>query len=615
MGRGVLFKQNKIIKEEKTVKRSISKFLSAILVSAMTLTSISVPAMAAQGTSWGLGVDNQQITSYTVTAARNNPTLDVPVKVYNNTDLENYTVYVNYDPSEIRVVGVTQGDFSLATDKLESMSMNHVPDVNNIFFNGVANGTSTEAELGRIKFAYSADVARAEKLTASEATLFTLKVQLVKASPASGDRYWINFTTDEGAAMLYSEDNTTSSSTAYDGYIAITATQGGSGGGGGGGGGSPSRVTTTTTTTSATEATEATTKTQTHEPVSVEITNADGGTVVINPPVDRDSSKGNFTDLDGYDWAKDSIQKLAELGIISGVGDGLFGPGLPCKRCDFAILINRALGVQTEITKNFTDNVDQSKYYYTDCAMGYSAGILSGYGDNNYKPENYCTREEMFVLTAKTLEYLGEDVTSTSLDVNNKYTDVADISWWSAPYCAYLTDKQIVNGNTDGTVNPDAYITRAEMAVMIDKDYEYAIEVLNKAMQNAAAANQQIIDEGAYGETTHVDDDGQTLVVTQELLVEMSAKLTEYADIVTPEGQELTGDAKTEFDEAIAEVKAIAEQVKTEIAEDQLDDVNSDILGTATRLYELATNNSFSVDYQTGFDELKAIAAEGVQKN
>lgn len=613
---------NKFIKEEKIVK--IKKILSAVLASAMVVTSLSVPTFASTA-GWGMGFENEQIESYTVSEAKQQPEVTVPVKIFNNKDTENYTVYVNYNPSELMVVGATAGDFSLSSEELMSMSVNHTPAAGNPGFAGLAaDGIKTEAQLGRIKFSYSASVKNAASATAEEVTAFNLTFKVVEPDPITGDKYHVSLSYDD--AVVYGSDFTTSSTEVANGYIAITATQGGgSTGGGGGGGGTPSKPVTPTSATNATEAPEPEAPTTgpadnkepvtTAPPFSVEITTPSGDKITITPPTIRDPEKGNYTDLLNHPWAQAAIQKLAELGILSGVGDGLFGPGLPCKRCDFAIIINRVLGVNCEITKNFTDNVDQSKYYYNDCAMGYSAGILSGYGDNNYKPENYCTREEMFVLTAKTLEYLGEDVTSTSLEVNNKYSDVADISWWSAPYCAFLTNAGIVNGNADGTINPDAYITRAEMAVMMDKDYDYALNVLQTLLKTAAESNQEILDEGAYGETTHVDDNGQTLVVTQELLVEMSAKLTEYANSLAESGAKLTGDDKKEFDDAVAEAATVAEKVLTEIPEGELDDVNSDILGIATRLYELANNNSFTVDFQTAFDELKTIAAEGVEKN
>ena len=176
---------------------------------------------------------------------------------------------------------------------------------------------------------------------------------------------------------------------------------------------------------------------------NINIVTPDGTEVKVNVPKDVVNSDVDFSDLGNYGWAKDYINKLAELGIVTGTEDGIYSPELGCKRGDFAILINRTLGLQVTPTKNFSDN-EEGKYYYNDVRMGYTAGILSGYGDNTYKPEKYCNRDEMFVLVAKTLEYLGVDVTSTPTSVNNKYNDVADVAWWSAPYLAFLTQEGIV---------------------------------------------------------------------------------------------------------------------------------------------------------------------------
>ncbi len=261
-----------------------------------------------------------------------------------------------------------------------------------------------------------------------------------------------------------------------------TTSGGGSNSGPGGGGGRGPQKTTATTTTE--EAVEATTSSR----PSVDVSDGIG----FKPPVDKIPNFTGFDDLGNYPWAEGAINKLAELGIISGIADRTYGPALPCRRCDFAILINRTLGVTVNSTpKNFYDNEETSKYYYNDVLVGYNAGILSGYGNNYYKPEQYCTREEMAVLVAKSYEWLGLDVTSTDLSVNNKYTDVANISWWSAPYVAYLTDQGVLNGNTDGTLLPQNFINRAEMAVMMSKVYDDALDMYNDKVAEAEAAKAE----------------------------------------------------------------------------------------------------------------------------
>ena len=273
-----------------------------------------------------------------------------------------------------------------------------------------------------------------------------------------------------------------------------------SSGGGGGGGGSKGTIITTNspTETTTTKSDDNTGKPTTTKPSdknvitynndgSVSIVTPDGTSVRVKIPTEVVNPDVRFTDLGNYSWAEDAINNLASLGIVNGTSDDTYSPSLPCKRGDFAVLIHKSLGLDVTATKNFDDNYE-GKYYYDYVREGYTAGILSGYGDNNYKPENYCTREEMFVLTAKTLEYLGVDVTSTDESVLDKYADVDAISWWSAPYCAFLTSVGIVNGTAAGNVEPDRYINRAEMAVMMYEDYKYTVNYIDELGLKAAAA-------------------------------------------------------------------------------------------------------------------------------
>lgn len=325
-------------------------------------------------------------------------------------------------------------------------------------------------------------------------------------------------TTTAAPVVPTTETTTAPTTTTTTEASSETTTKRTSSGGGGGGGGGASVKKTTAATTEVTEETtskvvEGSTEATTNQIVisdngEVKIVTPDGTEVKVNVPKDVVNSDVNFSDLGNYGWAKDYINKLAELGIVTGTEDGIYSPELGCKRGDFAILINRTLGLQVTPTKNFSDN-EEGKYYYNDVRMGYTAGILSGYGDNTYKPEKYCNRDEMFVLVAKTLEYLGVDVTSTPTSVNNKYNDVADVAWWSAPYLAFLTQEGIVTGSSNGNVEPKKNINRAEMAVMMYKDYEYVKDYVDGLVKDAATTTTEETTE----ETT-VDESASTTAET-----------------------------------------------------------------------------------------------------
>lgn len=443
----------------------------------------------------------------------------VTFKLNNNPGVASVVAIVSFDPTKLELQSGAVNGFASTPDVIKNQ-MAYVPTAGDPDYAGKADGTKTAAQLGIVKFA----LANAGSDVTGNGTAFTLNfkvlateagtynVDLNVLSAANTSATLINCVGKNGAIVIAGSEVTTEATTEATTIATTEATtetttvetttkkdttteattvattetttrkQGGSSGGGGGGGSSTKHTTTTTEATTVEASTETTTAavdTPSNDEKPPVVIDPDKG-ISVNPPINKNEDFKGFQDIENYPWAKDSINKLAELGIISGVADGTYGPALPCKRGDFAILINKTLGVQvTSTEKNFTDNADSSKYYYNDLIVGYNAGILSGYGDNNYKPEQYCTREEMAVLIAKSFEWLGNDVTSVDQSVNNKYTDVANISWWSAPYVAYLTDKGIMNGNADGTLLPKNYINRAEMAVMMSKVYDYAVELVN----------------------------------------------------------------------------------------------------------------------------------------
>lgn len=468
-----------------------------------------------------------------VSASAADQSVNLPLTVYNNPGFDSFAFFIEYDPANIELVGAASSDSAVAA--MIQSQIAYVPSAQNPDYAGLADGVKTTAQIGKVKVANAGDTVTADgayitlvfnvKANAPAGT-YTVKTVSTEgqygfytaAAPLNVTMMDNTIVVKSGSVVTTTTESTSESTTAAtesssETTTATTTTTTETSSetttavtesssetttrktSGGGSSGSVIKTTTTTTTEATTveDTTEATTSSPKDENEvviddngNISIITPDGNKVTVNVPKDTVVSDVDFKDLDNYGWAKDAVNKLASLGIVTGTADDMYAPALPCKRADFAILINRTLGLETAMTKNFDDNTNPEKYYYSDVRMGYSAGILSGYGDNTFKPEQYCTREEMFVLVAKTLEYLGVDVTSTSESVLDKYADKADIAWWAAPYAAFLTDAGIITGS-NGNAEPDRYINRAEMAVMMYKDYEYTVAYLNELGMKAAA--------------------------------------------------------------------------------------------------------------------------------
>ncbi len=265
-----------------------------------------------------------------------------------------------------------------------------------------------------------------------------------------------------------------------------------SSGGGGGGGGTVRRSTKTTTTEADTEATTADVEDSTE--AATEETEATTETVV--------EVSGLFNDLSSTPWAEEAIEALAEMGILNGVSDGEFAPQASCKRADFAIMLAKLVGLEGTATSNF-DDVFPDKYYYNYVGLAKEAGLVNGYGDGNFGPEKFCTRAELMVMVANALKVLGMDITADE-SVLAQFSDEADIPVWARPYVAFLVENGIVNGS-NGKINPNVNITRAEVAVIMFNVVNATSAVKAEAVEEAVEGIEVGEEVPAYEDTAYED--------------------------------------------------------------------------------------------------------------
>ena len=183
-----------------------------------------------------------------------------------------------------------------------------------------------------------------------------------------------------------------------------------------------------------------------------------GGVGVITP-----GKSESFTDLQNYAWAKESIYKLKEKGIISGVSETEFAPANNIKRGDFILILTRMLSLNNDFTDNFAD-VDANAYYYKAVGIAKAAGIAQGVGEN-FMPENSITRQDLITLAYRAFIAKGYIEETGDYTVLDTFRDKDSISDYAAAPMASMVKAGIIQGS-EGNVNPKGYATRAEVAVM-----------------------------------------------------------------------------------------------------------------------------------------------------
>lgn len=179
----------------------------------------------------------------------------------------------------------------------------------------------------------------------------------------------------------------------------------------------------------------------------------------------HESTANPFSDVGGsHDWALDSIRYLYERGIIQGIGNEQFGPGLQVKRGDALLMLVRALDLDAEAGGNFID-VPIGSYYYDAISIAKALGIAEGDGVS-FHPRHSITRQDLMVLIDRALQAAGDRLPEADEDELAPYADQGDIADYARASAARLVKAGIIQGNEQG-IYPRGAATRAEIAVVI----------------------------------------------------------------------------------------------------------------------------------------------------
>ena len=176
------------------------------------------------------------------------------------------------------------------------------------------------------------------------------------------------------------------------------------------------------------------------------------------------------TDISGH-WAQVKIQSWIDKGLIKGYPDGTFKPDQDITRAEFMALVNRAFGYTAVAPITYTD-VKAGSWYAPEVAKAQAAGYITGYPDGTMKPENPITREEVATIVAR-IKNLTSDANAA-----DKYTDASKIGSWSKGQVGAVTSAKIMQGYPDGSFMPQGLITRAEVVEALDNALHYTAPVV-----------------------------------------------------------------------------------------------------------------------------------------
>lgn len=179
-----------------------------------------------------------------------------------------------------------------------------------------------------------------------------------------------------------------------------------------------------------------------------------------------------FSDLDSVSWAKDSVERLRDAGVVNGIGEGLFAPNASVSREEFVKFIVLGLGLERTYEAADVDfrDVDRNAWYSSYVLSAASSGVVFGREDGTFGVGDKITREDMAVMICRALSAKG---ISTTAAVGSGFSDTAYISDYAAESVSFLNETGILRGLNDGSFEPRSFSTRAQVAVVICRTLDF----------------------------------------------------------------------------------------------------------------------------------------------
>ena len=178
-------------------------------------------------------------------------------------------------------------------------------------------------------------------------------------------------------------------------------------------------------------------------------------------------NKNIFNDIDSVPWATEAIVELAQKGIISGKGDGLFCPDDNITREEFVKIIMLTFFKDAKPADISFNDVDDSAWYAEYVKMAYGENIINGIGDGLFGTGVSITREDMAVIAYRTAVKAGRLTEDNVAEKEFIFADDESISEYAKTSVYALYEADVINGMNELEFAPKPALTRAQAAKII----------------------------------------------------------------------------------------------------------------------------------------------------
>lgn len=222
----------------------------------------------------------------------------------------------------------------------------------------------------------------------------------------------------------------------------------------------------------------------------------------------------SFTDVKTTDWFYDAVQFVSQRSIMSGTSDRTFSPNTTATRGMVVTILYRMEGFPSVSRANFSD-VSSNAYYANAVSWASKNGIMSGYGNGKFGPDDAMTREQLATVLYRYTLNKGYDIVvngyihATYQDgLFWAYEDVWKISDYAEQAMTWAVGRGIISGSRENylyALKPNERATRAQVATILMRLYQEIIQVNGES-------NRALVSTGVYE-----NDDGWQQITISEI--------------------------------------------------------------------------------------------------
>ena len=169
----------------------------------------------------------------------------------------------------------------------------------------------------------------------------------------------------------------------------------------------------------------------------------------------------------------EDIKYVYEKGLMQGVSEDIFQSATTTTRGMIATILYRMEGEPAVKNASSFRDVADGMYYTKAIAWAAANGIVNGYADGTFQPDQTISREQMAAILYRYAQYKGCDVSVGEDTSILSYTDAAQVAEYAIPAFQWAVGAGIINGTTASTLSPKGSATRGQVAAILHRYCEW----------------------------------------------------------------------------------------------------------------------------------------------